>query len=101
MLDHLRPLRLNQPPDQIMGGKVGEASVKTAASDHFLSVESKCSTDVGVASHQVDVEIRLENRFAGCSLYPGIFITIDTCQPRQHRNTLGHEQQSRLDQPVT
>ncbi|MNJ60811.1 hypothetical protein D3C77_565700 [compost metagenome] len=101
MLNHLQTLRLNHSPEQIMGSQSGEIIVKPTKIAHSTGIECQYTPHIGQAAHQVEVEIRLEDRVRGRKIIVGTFIDVQTPTVAAQSHPLGQDHQRMSVQAIT
>ncbi|MNQ96778.1 hypothetical protein D3C85_1123960 [compost metagenome] len=75
--------------------------IETAQRQELLALECQRSPHVGIAAHQVQVEVRLEGRLGRLPLMQPTFVAVQTGNRARQRNAFSHDQQGRRHQPIT
>ncbi|MNM68959.1 hypothetical protein D3C81_805360 [compost metagenome] len=99
--DHLRTAALDHSPQHIVWRQFAVHRIETAQRQELLALECQRSPHVGIAAHQVQVEVWLECRFGRLTLMQPTFVAVQAGQRARQRNPLGHDQQGRRHQTIT
>ncbi|MNN33103.1 hypothetical protein D3C81_1468430 [compost metagenome] len=84
-----------------MGGQLTECRIKPAERCYRLAIKSQRAPHIGVAAHQINIEVRLKHWLRRLTVHPCRFIAVHTSQAGQHRNALGKHQQCRLTEAIS
>ncbi|MNJ54772.1 hypothetical protein D3C77_502280 [compost metagenome] len=96
VLHHLQAMGLDHTPEQVMRSQAVEAIIESAQRTHRITFEGQHPADIGQATHQIEVEVRLENRLRRREVVIGAFIGVQAQAVGTQSHTLGHDHQGML-----
>ncbi|MNZ99002.1 hypothetical protein D3C78_1183100 [compost metagenome] len=101
MLDHVQAFGFNHSPEQILRCQHAKVLGEPAQRQGLGAIECQHASHVGQTAHQVEVEIRLEDRLAGLQVVVAALVGVQTGCAGPQGHTLGHDHQGMWMQTVT
>ncbi|RMS17125.1 hypothetical protein ALP75_200026 [Pseudomonas syringae pv. actinidiae] len=93
VLDGLRPDTFHQTPDEIVRRQFAMHRVEAASVQQIAALERQRAANIRIGPHQVQVEIRLEDRLAGFSIDQCALVAVNAQQAFVLRDSLSQHQQ--------